>query len=134
MHVAVWVRAPHVHSTPCGGPSLEELSGGNWMVRCRVNALRRVTMARTGFTLRPDPDLDNILALLREGNPVSNTLNRVDDAGFTIVTWLILPVVICLSQRLSHVSTIKALPREGFCEWTRANISPGMSKYKQTIR
>ena len=24
------------------------------------------------------------------------------DSGFKIVTWLILPVVICLSQRLSH--------------------------------
>ena len=34
--------------------------------------------------------------------PSGGSALRASRAGFRIVTWLILPVVICLSQRLSH--------------------------------
>ena len=38
------------------------------------------------------------------------------DGGLRIVTWLILPVVICLSQRLSHAClSISIIQRN--CEW-----------------
>ena len=44
------------------------------------------------------------------------TVASATDGGLRIVTWLILPVVICLSQRLSHAClSISIIQRN--CEW-----------------
>ena len=56
----------------------------------------------------------NYLALLlsRQSPPG----DAVEEQGLKIVIWLILPVVICLSQRLSHAClSISVIQRN--CEW-----------------
>jgi hypothetical protein len=58
-----------------------------------------------GFTvLRLFPfNYSGLLSFMRGGSPVAPPFTRVlGFSGSKIVTWLILPVVICLSQRLSH--------------------------------
>jgi hypothetical protein len=104
-HVAAqrWLSGP---TCPCGGPSSGELSGGNWIAR---------TVPR-GFGLRdavgwvracPAPDLHLF------GSSFGGSPGAASAAAETIVTWLILPVVICLSQRLSHAClSISNLYRE----------------------
>ncbi len=84
----------------CGGLGSGELSSGN---RIATRASRRTPRGRR---FRPDggvevpalpPDLVHYSASSRRPN-----LARARARPVTIVTWLILPVVICLSQRLSH--------------------------------
>ena len=56
----------------------------------------------------------NYLALLLSRQSPSG--DAVEEQGFRIVIWLILPVVICLSQRLSHAClSISIIQRN--CEW-----------------
>ena len=56
---------------------------------------------------------DHILANL---TTLLLTAASAADGGLRIVTWLILPVVICLSQRLSHAClSISIIQRN--CEW-----------------
>ena len=90
------VANPHV----CGGPFLGELSGGNWMGRSRPSAASVPGASRLGcWAYAHAPDLvansDSVPPRYGSGVPSVGAL-------VMIVTWLILPVVICLSQRLSH--------------------------------
>ena len=56
----------------------------------------------------------NYLALLLSRQSPSG--DAVEEQGLRIVIWLILPVVICLSQRLSHAClSISVIQRN--CEW-----------------
>ena len=56
----------------------------------------------------------NYLALLLSRQSPSG--DAVEEQGLRIVIWLILPVVICLSQRLSHAClSISIIQRN--CEW-----------------
>ena len=56
----------------------------------------------------------NYLALLLARQSPSG--DAVEEQGLRIVIWLILPVVICLSQRLSHAClSISIIQRN--CEW-----------------
>jgi hypothetical protein len=80
----------------CSGPSCGELSGGNWMV---VSFLRgdfgsRDAICCDALAIAPSP--------LSEQLYPSGSRGVLRDPPLKIVTWLILPVVICLSQRLSH--------------------------------
>ena len=115
--VALW-KAPSswgAHTTPCygasaparwcGGRSSGELSGGNWMASAPVCSLapRRAAVGvgsrRCSHPREPPPSQRTVLPRLGGVKP-RKALRRLCAA--TIVTWLILPVVICLSQRLSH--------------------------------
>ena len=93
------VANPHV----CLGPPLGELSGGNWMARGGLRRLRPRGSSGLGGGLRPVPqpckypDRPTGRGVTRRDRSL-----RVCDRTLKIVTWLILPVVICLSQRLSH--------------------------------
>ena len=85
----------------CAGPSFGKLSGGNWMVDCDLRWHQPLpSRRRDEFTL---PDLVTTLTASGwvSGLASSASATCLPDK---IVTWLILPVVICLSQRLSHVS------------------------------
>jgi hypothetical protein len=77
----------------CGGPSFGELSGGNWIV------VRTLCSLAPGTLSIGSSDPSQRTALPGLGR-VPLQPSRV--AALKIVTWLILPVVICLSQRLSH--------------------------------
>jgi hypothetical protein len=78
----------------CGGQSFRKLSGGNWMVDRSPCSLAPGSSSAGGACT---PLSVNCSALLIQG-----TLRPSRAKALTIVTWLILPVVICLSQRLSH--------------------------------
>ena len=102
-----------------GGPVLEELSGGNWMVAGRA-PLRGGAVnvpGRTGLLNRPRSRAGvsslSLLGYTTASVPPfrGGDQGRATGWGFrvlslpgitTVVTWLILPVGICLSQRLSH--------------------------------
>ena len=59
------------------------------------------------------PNLTNLALLLSRQSPSGDA---VEEHSFKIVIWLILPVVICLSQRLSHAClSISIIQRN--CEW-----------------
>ena len=80
-----------------GGRHPEELGGGTWMAR-RLPSARR-SGGRTGWARSGAPRSRDSIPRLRAvfgGQPLWHPPIRV------VVTWLILPVVICLSQRLSH--------------------------------
>jgi hypothetical protein len=79
----------------CGGPRLGELSGGNWMVAGPASADHPVA----GRLARPFLYLLCTPSGVCPGRP---PLAGWRSPRFKIDTWLILPVVICLSQRLSH--------------------------------
>ena len=84
----------------CGGPPLGELSGGKWMA-CRdlfLNGKGTVP----GRPATPCPGPSGLTTSARFGGLGWPGGPRVPGLAFKIVTWLILPVVICLSQRLSH--------------------------------
>ena len=86
----------------CGGPHLGELSGGNWMA---YGGLFLTELVSSGSDISIQFDypyrfLTNFRSLL--GNWAVSGCFRAPGMVFKIVTWLILPVVICLSQRLSH--------------------------------
>ena len=66
--------------------SLSDLVHGRTLIS--ISSLLGITISTSLVEARP-------CGFPFEGNP-----------GVKIVTWLILPVVICLSQRLSHVSLI----------------------------
>jgi hypothetical protein len=93
----------------CGGPRLGELSGGNWMVvvgRLLPRGGDAVT-GRACLLSGSGPDLDIANFYLPPGGSCHGRGRRRTrfspaDPVSKIVTWLILPVVICLSQRLSH--------------------------------
>jgi len=86
----------------CSGPPCGELSGGKWIV-CQPCC----SLAPGCDPLRLRPSSVNCSARIRPGSRQRKTC-RVK-----IVTWLILPVVICLSQRLSHAClSISNLYRE----------------------
>jgi hypothetical protein len=79
------------------GPRLEELSGGNWNGRLPRCALYCVLKVGDWGCFSSDPLLwYSLAALVAWAAALSQRCRR------TTVTWLILPVVICLSQRLSH--------------------------------
>ena len=85
----------------CGGPPLGKLSGGNWIAcGCALEGL--AAGACPGWvpaSARPDP----VTTPFAPSWGVPRPVDPHGEAGLvTIVTWLILPVVICLSQRLSH--------------------------------
>ena len=88
-------------SSFCGGPPFGELSGGNWMAR-EVLSLSFGSGGASGLgdraSVRP-PTFETILG--PPGGPFDGP-GSVPGRQNTVVTWLILPVVICLSQRLSH--------------------------------
>ena len=87
------MRAPPGAALPGGGPALGELSGGKWMARGRVAADGSANAAGRGDLLPQPPN---------HPDPSGGLPSGVAARRGTIVTWLILPVVICLSQRLSH--------------------------------
>jgi hypothetical protein len=78
----------------CGGPASGELSGGNWMV-LRVDSLWEPAQGAGRFVAP-------YLITNPASRPTDTLAPRALSVGVKIVTWLILPVVICLSQRLSH--------------------------------
>ena len=82
-----------------GGPRPGELSGGNRIGRRRPCSVLRDGRLRPGGRPRAPPFLHGNANVPPPPGGLSVRLAR---AGFRIVTWLILPVVICLSQRLSH--------------------------------
>ena len=84
----------------CVRTGAEELSGGNWMV---VSVLPVSRGCRCDRAPRAPLPFNYILPL--RGSGLSGPLAARRAAPGTScheVTWLILPVVICLSQRLSH--------------------------------
>ena len=93
-----WCCIPALQAA-CGGPLLGELSGGKWMaVGSRLSAAH-------GLPCQSRPCFGTLL--LSETTlpgPLCRGFRRRGSllASVKIVTWLILPVVICLSQRLSH--------------------------------
>jgi hypothetical protein len=76
----------------CSGQPCGELSGGNWMV---VRGLRDSSLGLRAAAMR-------LFASPSVYNSTLRGRGRASASPFKIVTWLILPVVICLSQRLSH--------------------------------
>jgi hypothetical protein len=109
--VLIWRRRPStrgVHAEcsggrltrrSLGGPPLGELGGGNWMVgMCADAPSADVPTRRVRFGY-PQP-LVTLRSPLAGGAPPARDPRAA--SGIRIVTWLILPVVICLSQRLSH--------------------------------
>ena len=86
----------------CGGLHCGEHSGGNWIAcqPCRSLCSRvRCAVASVTFAVYYSAAFTSGLGRLR--------------ASLKTVTWLILPVVICLSQRLSHAClSISNLYRE----------------------
>ena len=87
----------------CGGPCLGEPSGGKWMVIGVTFFTGQVIFC--GRIYRFSSMIPSMITNFRS---LSGELGRCEIAScvfasvFKIVTWLILPVVICLSQRLSH--------------------------------
>ena len=74
-----------------------------------VLCYRRLPWGFIQFFAKP-----NYLALLLSRQSPSG--DAVEEQGLRIVIWLILPVVICLSQRLSHAClSISIIQRN--CEW-----------------
>ena len=80
------------------GPRLGELSGGNWNGRSQQHVLYCAFAVGDWGCFFGDPLLWYNSGRFG-GLPAALFLQR---SRRTIVTWLILPVVICLSQRLSH--------------------------------
>jgi hypothetical protein len=77
----------------CSGPPRGKLSGGNWMVvRCLTRSVSRASIRCSA----PSGALPSVNNSTLAGRGSASAL------PLKIVTWLILPVVICLSQRLSH--------------------------------
>ncbi|KAK7545747.1 hypothetical protein IWX91DRAFT_208770 [Phyllosticta citricarpa] len=83
---------------------MDGLKAARGMQLSRVPAARRVWVGRLSLSLSPEggaplPMLTTLplRGLLAPGGPSRPVLGLRK-----IVTWLILPVVICLSQRLSH--------------------------------
>ncbi len=98
----------------CDGPSLGELSGGNWMTDLSdghpfAGVLARSPVGRAVFPNQKAPSqpwCTTNFRPLRGFQAAVFPVKRSDlfrgTRACKIVTWLILPVVICLSQRLSH--------------------------------
>ena len=94
----------------CGGPSLGELSRGNWMAvvdSCAFTGALRSPAGRVLYLVKAVPTWFQTKFLPSFGGVVSRSaawsgFGRPSGPACKIVTWLILPVVICLSQRLSH--------------------------------
>ena len=107
-------RPPGPKELTCGGPSFGELSGGNLMAHGRhfsressppLWAERRASgrpllLVLTNFCRAVGAVFGP--SDLRSGCLVGAASGRGRLSALKIVTWLILPVVICLSQRLSH--------------------------------
>ena len=75
------------------GPAFGELSGGNWIGRSHSHC----------FEPWLSGDLGRFgVSLLGTTRSLRGVCLRAAALWLRIVTWLILPVVICLSQRLSH--------------------------------
>src|SRR5690606_10057551 len=82
----------------CGGPSLGISVGAiGWPIPCAVRRCGR-TVGRFGA---PSCVLSSGSSSLARGF-VPRRVARRAPRGIRVGTWLILPVVICLSQRLSH--------------------------------
>ncbi len=92
---AILEQHSRVPSLLYSGPSLRELSGGNWIILWGSVVAAAPETSGLG-TSQYVPLLGNYSALYK------GLTSRLWPAGVKIVTWLILPVVICLSQRLSH--------------------------------
>jgi hypothetical protein len=78
----------------CADFTLGNVGRGKWMVGATIHGLTPVANRPAGRT----PPLPCETALGRFGGKGA----RFGAVRSTVVTWLILPVVICLSQRLSH--------------------------------
>ena len=78
------------------GLRLGEFGRGKWMAVMRIEGLAPRDSLSAGCS-SPRP-----LTKLRGGLIIGRDYPRTQSAPAKIVTWLILPVVICLSQRLSH--------------------------------
>ena len=97
-------------SSRCGGPSLGELSGGNWMAVVDGRLFTGAVRSPVGRVLYPAwrPSLPGYklnfcpLRGVVSRSAAWSGFGRPPGPACKIVTWLILPVVICLSQRLSH--------------------------------
>ena len=94
------VANPHVGP----GPLLGKLSGGNRIARGGSRRLRLRGSPGLGVGFRPFPRPCRYPDHPPRGWGVTRRerSKRACDQTLKIATWLILPVVICLSQRLSH--------------------------------
>ena len=99
---------------PHGACGLQRLGSSEPSSVCGVAACWAVVITRSDWRIgcfQPMTTLyestpfrsANVVVAVYDARSVSFDGNRLSVVrGFTVVTWLILPVVICLSQRLSH--------------------------------
>lgn len=88
------------------GPLLREFRRGKWMLywlllSASADMINHITLA-PAFMWLSQQSLRNFHSGLLFINKLRVALFVFTDVRARIVTWLILPVVICLSQRLSH--------------------------------
>ena len=100
VHVAGGRWPLRARRRPCGGPLFGKLSGGNWIARW-LPAASALGRPRAGRSVFGRPPTNKRLLLPFGETPAARSLSAWP-VPVRIVTWLILPVVICLSQRLSH--------------------------------
>jgi hypothetical protein len=81
------------------------IEGG--IIQARTDRLRSL-----GQTAKKEPEGSNLWGRLALAGS-----QRWDSPISSVVTWLILPVVICLSQRLSHACLSKSKFLQRNCEW-----------------
>ena len=87
------------------------LPGREWILmhRCLLSSLRQICFPVTSVSLAFDVPISNgwnwkWFQVLDSVYPSDQSLSvsRIEGCVGLVITWLILPVVICLSQRLSH--------------------------------
>jgi hypothetical protein len=129
------VRTPHLRAvcrspasaregglpgSPACGPALRSYSGGNWMA-ARVPPVRRAGSLRPGAR-SPLPPIYVPSTPSGGVGLLGDRVRPVPPPGTQqeLVIWLILPVVICLSQRLSHAClSISTL----YCETANGSLN-----------
>ena len=101
----VSAREGDLAGSPACGPVLRGYSGGNWMVACRPPGTPGVPQRPGARSPLPETHLHTLRPsggfwTSTVGRPARGTAGA--GAHQVLGIWLILPVVICLSQRLSH--------------------------------